>query len=134
MFDVVFDVPAADPEDDRMFVDAVQRAGNVIVAADVSDTTDRQYAVMQWTEPFDALAQAVAGTGAVKLPIDPDGVVRRGDLTVEGRPGWHSRRAGRARQAPQAQSQANLGVLPRPRPRPWRRPRTSRQVPTRRRA
>ena len=87
VFDVVFDVPAADPEDDRLFVEAVRRAGNVIVAADVSETSDQQYAVVQWAEPFDALAQAVAGTGAVKLPIDPDGVVRRGGLTVEGRPG-----------------------------------------------
>ena len=87
VFDVVFDVPAVDPEDDRLFVEAVQRAGNVIVAADVSETTDRQYAVVQWAEPFIALAQAVAGTGAVKLPIDPDGVVRRAGLAVEGRPG-----------------------------------------------
>jgi len=87
VFDVVFDVPAVDPEDDRLFVDAVQRAGNVILAADVSETADTQYAVVQWAEPFDALAQAAAGIAAVKLPLDPDGVVRHAGLTVEGRPG-----------------------------------------------
>lgn len=87
VFDVVFDVPAADPEDDRLFVEAVQRAGNVILAADVSETADARYAVVQWAEPFDALARAAAGIGAVKLPIDPDGVVRRANLAVEGCPG-----------------------------------------------
>ena len=81
VFDVVFDMPAADPEDDRLFVEAVRRAGNVILAADVSETADPQYAVVQWAEPFEALARASAGTAAVKLPLDPDGVVRRSALT-----------------------------------------------------
>jgi adenylate cyclase len=102
VFDVVFDMPAVDPEDDRLFVEAVQRAGNVILAADVSETADSQYAVVQWAEPFEALAGAAAGSGAVKLPIDPDGVVRRATLAVEGRAGLAFaavRRAGATRAA-----------------------------------
>jgi CHASE2 domain-containing sensor protein len=110
VFDVVFDTPAADPEDDRLFVEAVQRAGNVILAADVSETTDQRYAVVQWAEPFDALARAAEGTGAVKLPFDPDGVLRRGGLTVEGRAGLAF---AAARLVPGASASASESAAPR---------------------
>ena len=45
--------PAVEAEDDRLFVEAVQRAGNVSLAADVSETADQRYAVVPWAEPFE---------------------------------------------------------------------------------
>jgi adenylate cyclase len=86
VFDIVFDVPATSPEDDAALADAIGRAGNVVLAADQAVIEDRGYALTQWSEPLPLLARGAAGIGFVRIPYDPDGVLRRTLLTHEGRP------------------------------------------------
>jgi adenylate cyclase len=85
-FDIIFDVPATNPEDDDEFAAAIARAGNVVLGADHAVIEDRGYALTQWSEPLGALAGPAAGVGVVRIPFDPDGVIRRALLTYEGRP------------------------------------------------
>jgi adenylate cyclase len=85
-FDIVFDVPAQNPSDDEAFADAVRRAGNVILATDQADVQDRDYGLTQWTDPIPLLADAAAGLGVVRVPYDPDNVLRRAWLSLDGRP------------------------------------------------
>src|SRR5262249_14412524 len=85
-FDIVFDVPAQNPSDDEAFADAVRRAGNVILATDQADVQDRDYGLTQWTDPIPLLACAAAGLGVERVPYDPDNVLRRAWLSLDGRP------------------------------------------------
>lgn len=86
VLDILFDVPAANPEDDAALAAAVRRAGNVVLATDLATVEDRTYSVMQWVEPLPALADAARALGVDRLPYDPDRVLRRTALVVEGRP------------------------------------------------
>jgi adenylate cyclase len=85
-FDIVFDVPGRDADGDRTFADAIRRAGNVILAADQAVIEDRSYAVTQWSEPIAAFAQGAKAVGVDRIPIDPDGVIRRALPAIDGRP------------------------------------------------
>jgi adenylate cyclase len=96
VFDVVFDAPAADPENDELFADAIARAGNVILAVDRVDVRDSGYELVQWAEPVEPLARAAAGTGAANIVPDPDGVVRRAWPVVDARPSLALAAASRA--------------------------------------
>jgi adenylate cyclase len=84
-FDVVFDRPSQFPEDDAALVAAAKSAGNVICAADWEDTNDQSYGIFQWVDPFKELADAAHGTGVARLPVDPDGHIRRTPLSFSGR-------------------------------------------------
>ncbi|HUX22323.1 MAG TPA: adenylate/guanylate cyclase domain-containing protein, partial [Spirochaetia bacterium] len=83
VFDVLFDRPSGDPYSDEDLVSAVQDAGNVIFAADITDIQDSGYTVRQWSMPFPALRDAAAAIGHAKFPIDPDGTVRRAVLSID---------------------------------------------------
>ena len=85
-FDIVFDVPGQDADADRTFAEAIGRAGNVVLAADQAVIEDRSYAVTQWSDPIGAFAQTARQVGVDRIPYDPDGVLRRALLTVDGRP------------------------------------------------
>lgn len=85
-FDIIFDVPSASAEDDEAFAEAIRSAGNVILASDQAVIEDRHYALTQWSEPTPLLAGAAAAQGAVRIPYDDDGVLRRAALDVDGRP------------------------------------------------
>ena len=85
-FDVLFDVPAANPEDDEALAGAMRLAGNVVLATDQASIDDRGYSLTQWTDPIAVLAQAAVSLGAVRIPYDPDAVLRRAALTLDGRP------------------------------------------------
>ena len=87
VFDVVFEGPGADPDGDGELVRAVREAGNVVVASDLVETSDRTYDLAQWVDPFAELQQAAALVGAARVVPDPDGVVRRIALTTAGRLG-----------------------------------------------
>lgn len=86
VFDVIFDTPGAVPGDDEEFAAAIARAGNVVLAADEAVIEDPAYAVTQWSEPTAPLARAARAVGAVRIPYDPDGVLRRARLEFDGRP------------------------------------------------
>lgn len=85
-FDIVFDAPGASAEDDESLSEAIGRAGNVILAADRAVVEDPRYAVAQWSEPRSILRQHAAAVGGIRIPYDPDGVLRRAQLTDDGRP------------------------------------------------
>ena len=86
VFDVVFDSPSQDPEEDAAFAQAIKDAGNVLLAADVQDTADQSYSLTQWVEPTEALAAVARATGVARFLFDPDGKVRRTPLEFRGRP------------------------------------------------
>ncbi len=84
--DILFDVPAANPDDDQALAEALDRAGNVVLATDQATIDDRSYSLTQWTDPVPLLADAAAVLGVIRIPYDADGVLRRSWLTLEGRP------------------------------------------------
>ena len=75
--DLVFDTPAKDPEDDRIFAEAIAKAGNVILAADFRESDDSLYKMWKLVEPIAPLVQAGGLPGRATIPFDPDGFVRR---------------------------------------------------------
>jgi adenylate cyclase len=85
-FDILFDVAAADHEDDEVLAAAIGRAGRVILAADQAVIDDRGYSLTQWTEPIPALAERAAALGVDRIPYDQDFVLRHTTFAVEGRP------------------------------------------------
>ena len=84
--DILFDVPGANPQDDEALAEAMRRAGNVVLATDQASIEDRGYSLTQWTDPIAVLAKEAVSLGAVRIPYDPDAVLRRAALTVDGRP------------------------------------------------
>jgi adenylate cyclase len=85
-FDIVFDVPGTDAAEDDAFAKAIAGAGNVILGADQAVIADSRYSVTQWAEPIPPFARAARAVGTVRIPYDPDGVLRRAWLEWEGRP------------------------------------------------
>jgi adenylate cyclase len=94
--DLLFDTPAPDPEDDRLLAAAIREAGNVVLASDLAEVTDRAYSVVQWSDPTPDLASAASALGVVRIPYDPDGVLRRSAAIVAGRPSLSAAAAGPA--------------------------------------
>lgn len=74
-FDVVFSEPS-NPADDKAFSDAIARAGNVVLAADLLYRETE--GVRQWlrVEPDKGLVAAGAVPGFASVQLDPDGVQR----------------------------------------------------------
>ncbi len=85
-FDIIFDVPSSASENDAAFADAIRSAGNVVLASDWQETVDQEYSVTQWIEPIAELGGAARATGVARLPLDPDGKVRRAPMVFHGRP------------------------------------------------
>lgn len=85
-FDVLFDVPSADPQDDREMAEAIRGAGSVVLACDQAVIDDRSYSLTQWADPIPAFAAGAAAIGVVRIPYDPDSVLRRAALIIEDRP------------------------------------------------
>ena len=85
-FDILFDVPAANADDDATFAEAIRKAGTVVLASDRGLVEDRGYSLTQWAEPVPVLAAAASAVGVVRIPYDRDRVIRRATLTLEERP------------------------------------------------
>ena len=86
-FDVAFYDPAANPEQDRGFADAIKDAGNVLLAMQgagdgVLGDHITKYEKVQL--PVSVLRDAAAGLGAVNVNPDPDGRVRDTPLRISG--------------------------------------------------
>jgi adenylate cyclase len=75
--DLVFDTPAKNPEDDRLFAQAIAKAGNVVLAADFREHDDALYKMWKLVEPIAPLVDAGAIAGRATIPFDLDGVVRQ---------------------------------------------------------
>ena len=75
--DLVFDTPSKDPEDDRLFAQAIAKAGNVVLAADFREQEDALYKMWKLVEPIAPLVEAGALPGRATIAFDPDQFVRR---------------------------------------------------------
>ncbi len=84
--DLLFDrLEAAKREDISCFADACKKAGNVLLASAVEDTSDilgDRYNSSQLNLPWPTLNEAVAGVGLADVPIDFDGMIRRVEKTA----------------------------------------------------
>ena len=81
-----------DAETDARLVQAVRRAGNVVLVSTVTfgdvlttadGKTERQTQIILYEEPFDALKAAAAGVGHSNVQLDEDGVARHAFGTLE---------------------------------------------------
>lgn len=85
VFDVIFADPSP-PEEDRAFVQAIARSGRVILASTQDVAMSGSFYRKIMVEPLDALRQAASGVGLAMISPDPDGVVRRFQTVLDGRP------------------------------------------------
>lgn len=69
--DVLITDPTS-PAEDQQLADAVARAGNVVVAAELAEDGGR----VRWLEPLPVLARAAAGVGHVQVAAESDGAAR----------------------------------------------------------
>ena len=104
-FDMIFDSPGASEDGNAAFAEALRRAGKVILGNDLAPTTDRGYSIVQWVDPLPQLGEAASGLGVVRIPIDPDGVLRRASLAIEGRRSLAAASVGRTAAADDEESQ-----------------------------
>jgi adenylate cyclase len=85
---IVFDVVFADPtneNDDALLADAIRRAGNVILAADLDTVKDAQFFREILVEPCKPLRREARALGMALVKPDRDGVVRHFFPTIQGR-------------------------------------------------
>ncbi|MCP1358496.1 CHASE2 domain-containing protein [Aneurinibacillus migulanus] len=79
-FDVTFPVPSDDPEENIELINAVKRAGNVVMARyGTFDSSVKQGTIeaLELSEPFPELKEAAAGVGHINTIPDEDQVVRK---------------------------------------------------------
>ncbi len=74
-FDVLFAEPTQE-EQDQALAEAIRRAGNVLLAADLAVQEREQYQMAMQVEPVALLREAGAWTGLASISLDPDMVVR----------------------------------------------------------
>jgi CHASE2 domain-containing sensor protein len=74
--DVLYSEPTA-PVDDQSLADAIARAGNVVVAAQLTRTAgDKGESRVVWLRPLPEIESAAAGVGHVNVVPGHDGIVR----------------------------------------------------------
>ncbi len=84
---IVFDVLFADPttpEDDRALAEAMNKAGNVILARTIEKFESPRMYQQTLVEPLEAFCQAASGIALFVVTPDADGVVRRFRLSLGG--------------------------------------------------
>jgi len=86
VFDVLFDTHSKDPQDDHLFSKAIAAQTKVILATARTITEKKTFTKESWLDPVPTLMSADSSTGCIELLVDPDGAVRRAQLTFEGRP------------------------------------------------
>ena len=84
-FDVLFPEAAA-PAEDAAFAAAIRRAGNVVLAAELSVTSDPRFRQTMVVKPHGPLEAAAAGIGVATIYTDPDIFVRRARSRLEEHP------------------------------------------------
>ena len=74
--DVLYTEPTT-PADDTAITDAIKRAGNAVVAAQLIETTDEKgAAAVSWLRPLPPIETAAAGVGHVNVSTEADGAAR----------------------------------------------------------
>lgn len=73
--DVLFAEPT-NAEDDGLLAEAIGRAGNVVLAADLTAQDSAQYQIVMRVDPIPSLRQAGAVAGVASISLGPDLVVR----------------------------------------------------------
>jgi CHASE2 domain-containing sensor protein len=86
VFDVLFDMPAKEPEDDALFAEAIASHGDVILATARAVKHTDSFSMEVWLIPSPSLKVPEDATGSMELPVDGDGVVRRARVHIAGRP------------------------------------------------
>lgn len=78
-FDVLFIEPSRfGPDDDRALAEAIERAGNVVLAAAFTVVKDQYFTKRDLNPPLKAIREGATGFGFVNLPTDRDVFVRAG--------------------------------------------------------
>lgn len=71
------------PESDQALADAVGRPGNVVLAAFFSEVESSLYLKEHLIPPLPVIREQASGFGFTNLPLDFDGIIRRGTLARE---------------------------------------------------
>lgn len=81
-FDVLFIEPSRfGPDDDRALAEAIERAGNVVLAAAFTVVKDQYFTKRDLNPPLKAIREGATGFGFVNLPTDRDVFVRAVELS-----------------------------------------------------
>jgi CHASE2 domain-containing sensor protein len=86
VFDVLFDTRSRDPEDDRLFAQAIAAHPKVILATARTITEKETFTKASWLDPVAPLLSTDTSVGCIELLVDPDGAVRRARLDFDGIP------------------------------------------------
>lgn len=81
-FDILFTEPKPDPREDRALAQAIQEAGNVILAAEYTEVPSDFGPRTSVNLPIPLVRKHALGYGPVNLITDRDGVVRRARLAI----------------------------------------------------
>ncbi|MBI2361404.1 MAG: adenylate/guanylate cyclase domain-containing protein [Deltaproteobacteria bacterium] len=76
-FDILFPEPKADPREDRALSAAIREAGNVILAAELTDIPTAFGPRRTLSLAIPEVREHALASGPVNLTMDPDGIVRR---------------------------------------------------------
>jgi adenylate cyclase len=74
--DILFTEPKSDPREDRELAAAIKQAGNVILAAELTEVASDFGPRMTMSLPIPVIRNDALGYGPVNLVIDADGIVR----------------------------------------------------------
>lgn len=86
VFDILFPEKSSDQSEDAVFSEAIKKAGNVVLSANLTITGRQGYETYFIEEPIPMLASAAAAVGMVNLYPDGDGSVRMASNFVDTRP------------------------------------------------
>ncbi|MBF0259477.1 MAG: adenylate/guanylate cyclase domain-containing protein [Desulfamplus sp.] len=82
-FDILFPEPSNDPLEDIIFSESIRKAGNVVLASNLTITGRQGYKTYFVEEPVPILASAASAIGMVNFYPDGDGSVRMASNRVD---------------------------------------------------
>ncbi|MBF0302990.1 MAG: adenylate/guanylate cyclase domain-containing protein [Desulfamplus sp.] len=86
VFDILFPEKSSDESEDAIFAEAIKKAGNVVLAANLTITWRQGYETYFIEEPLPLLASVAASVGMVNFYPDGDGSIRMASNLVDTRP------------------------------------------------
>ncbi|MBF0378948.1 MAG: adenylate/guanylate cyclase domain-containing protein [Desulfamplus sp.] len=85
-FDILFPEKSSNESEDAIFAEAIKKAGNVVLAANLTITGRQGYETYFVEDPVETLASAASAVGMVNFYPDGDGSVRMASNYVDMRP------------------------------------------------